>query len=76
MTTSLTNLQFLAKISHVFNTKLDTFMPQLACYLTKYILYKCELHIKTIFGNFWNIQLINLNLKTATITSKRNSVVR
>ena len=39
---------------------------------TKYIQYRSKLHIKTIFGNFWNIQLKS---QTATLTSKRNTVL-
>ena len=54
------NSAILGQDSHVFCTKLDTFMPQLACFWTEHIRYKCELNIKTRIKPFlviiWNIQ--------------------
>ena len=47
-------------------------MQQFVCIWPNYILYRSKLHIKTFFGNFWNIQLRS---QTATLTSKRNTVV-
>ena len=40
-------------------------------FLDKMIQYRSKLHVKTVFGNFWNIQLKS---QTATLTSKRNTV--